>query len=64
MIRHLTVFSASCETYSNEPYNNSYLINTLFVDRCGDVRKEYYFERAGQGEHDCSISSVLKSNLS
>ena len=45
MTRYLTVLSASYETYSNEPYNNSYLMNMLFVNRCGDIRKEYHTER-------------------
>ena len=45
MIRHLTVLLVSYKTYSNEPYNNSYLINMLSVDRYGDIRKEYHTER-------------------
>jgi hypothetical protein len=45
MTRHLTVFLVSYKTYSNESYNNSYLMNMLFVNRHGDIRKEYYTER-------------------
>ena len=45
MIKYLMVFLVSCKTYSNELYNNSYFINILFVNRCGNIRKEYYIER-------------------
>ena len=44
-IKYLIVFLVSCKTYFNKPYNNSYLINILFVNRYGDIRKEYYTER-------------------
>ena len=45
IIRYLTVFLVSYKTYSNKPYNNSYLINMLFVNKYSDIYKEYYTER-------------------
>jgi len=45
MIRHLTVLLVSYETYFNEPYNNSHLVNILFVDKYSDIHKEYHMER-------------------
>ena len=45
MIRYLMVLLVSYKTYSNEPYNNSYLINILSDDRYGDIYKEYYIKR-------------------
>ena len=39
------VLLVSYKTYFNKPYNNSYLINMLFVNKYSDIRKEYYMER-------------------
>ena len=45
IIKYLIVLLISYKTYSNEPYNNSYFINMLFVNRYGNIRKEYYIKR-------------------